>query len=67
MLRIWRPRETSLERHTMMRHARCELSDPSRKERPMNARNVNVAVTITAACAAITLGSPAGFVDAFAA
>jgi hypothetical protein len=32
---IWGSRETSLERPDTMRHARCELSDPSRKERPM--------------------------------
>jgi hypothetical protein len=50
-----------------MRHARCELSDPSRKEKPMNAHDTSVAVTMTGACAAITLGSPAGFVDVIAA
>jgi hypothetical protein len=53
-----------LELHTAMRHARCELSDPSRKEKPMNAHDTNVAMTT---CAAITLGSPAGFVDVIAA
>jgi hypothetical protein len=35
MLCIWGRRETSLERPDTMRHARCELSDPSRKEKPM--------------------------------
>ena len=67
MLRICLPRETSLEHQTAMRQARCELSDPSRKERPMNAHDANVAVTTTDACVAITLGSPAGFVDVIAA
>jgi hypothetical protein len=67
MLRICRCRETSLERHSAMRHARCELSDPSRKETPMNGHDVNVAVTMTDACVATTLGSPAGFVDVIAA
>jgi hypothetical protein len=67
MLRICRPRETSLEPHTAMRHARCELSEPSRKEKPMNAHDTNVAVMVTGAPVAITLGSPAGFVDVIAA
>jgi hypothetical protein len=66
MLRISRARETSLERLTAMRHARCELSDPTRKERPMKAYDTNIAVTMTDACA-ITLGSRAGFVDVIAA
>jgi hypothetical protein len=52
-------RETCLERPTAMRHARCALSDPSRKESPMhmNARN----------CVTADLGSRARVVDVIAA